>query len=317
MSSQLASCAKISLRLQLHSVTQIIPSIVMQKLICCLLLFAMCLPLCTFGIDQQKTNHLLVSVAPYKFFVEKIAGDKVKVGLMVPAGASAHTYEPTPKEMLASARADAWFLIGESFETRAVAAIQSYNPQMQLFDLRKNVALISADSDHTHYHQCSHHNCMDLHIWLSPRQAKVQAATIAQSLKSIYPEHSPFFQRNLDIFLAELDQLDQEIQQTLKPLKNRLIMVSHPAYAYFCRDYQLEQLSIEFEGKDPTPKQLTRVVQRAKENLVKKIFVQAQYSNKGARLIANQIGAQVVNLDPYSEHYLASMRQIAEAFAQQ
>lgn len=267
-----------------------------------------------FDLAIAKTNYVLVSVAPYKFFVEKIAGPTVKVGLMVPPGASAHTYEPTPKEMLLASHADLWFLIGESFENRAVNAIKSHHPSIALVDLRQNVHLISSDPNHAHQ-CCAHKNCQDLHIWLSPRESQTQAKTIAEALIQLYPENKDLYEANLQKFLRELESLDNDISATLKPLKNRVILVSHPAYGYFGRDYGIKQISIEFEGKDPTPRQLTRVFEEARENSIKTIFVQRQYSNKGARLIADQIGAKVVNLDPYSEDYLNSMREIAGQIA--
>jgi zinc transport system substrate-binding protein len=95
-------------------------------------------------------------------------------------------------------------------------------------------------------------------------------------------------------------------------LDNRTILVAHPAYGYFCRDYQLRQISIEFEGKDPTPRQLTKVLEDARQNQIKKVFIQKQYSNKGARLIASTLNASVINLDPYSENYFSSMLEIAQ-----
>jgi zinc transport system substrate-binding protein len=114
-----------------------------------------------------------------------------------------------------------------------------------------------------------------------------------------------------------LDALNTHIQQSLAHLQPRVIMVSHPAYGYFCRDYRLKQLSVEFDGKDPTPRQLTTVIQEARHYGIKKVFIQPQYNNKGARLIAEQINARVETLDPYSENYLDSMREIAQAFAAQ
>lgn len=270
------------------------------------------------GYAIAQTPTILVSVAPYKFFVEQIAGETVRVALMVPAGASAHTYEPTPKEMMAASHADGWFLIGESFEARAVKAIASHHPEIQLWDLRQGVDLVSSDPHHrcTHCH-CSNPNCQDLHIWLSPRQAAVQARTIAGALTQLYPKNQALYSANLDKFLLQLQQLDQDIQATLAPLQNRVILVSHPAYAYFARDYHLLQLSIEFEGKDPTPKQLTGVIQQARQHRVNTVFTQIQYNNKGARLIAEILGAKVVDLDPYAEQYFTSMREIARQFAAQ
>lgn len=262
---------------------------------------------------EAPSRHVLVSVAPYKFFVEKIAGDTVSVGLIVPAGASAHTFEPTPKQIVTSSKADIWFCTGEGFEARAVNALKSYRPDLDVVDLRQGVAMITADP-----HSgccCCHANSQDLHIWLSCRQAKVQASTIAAILSKHYPEHTSRYQSALESFLKELDALDVQIAAILQPLSNRVILVSHPAYAYFCRDYQLGQLSIEFEGKDPTPQQLNNILIKARAARINKVFVQPQYSSKGARLIAKEIGASVVILDPYSEDFIRSMQEIAQQFA--
>ncbi len=287
--------------------------------------FIFFIPLITFlnGIliasppQSNAIPFVLVSVAPDKFFVEKIAGATVKVELMVPAGASSHTFEPTPKQMLNASHADLWFQIGESFEARASRALQSHNPNLKLVDLRKGVDMIIDDEGGCHCSAHAQECCADPHFWLSARQSKIQANTIAEALTQRYPQNAALYTQNLQIFVQELNDLDKEIEAQLAPLKNRTIMVSHPAYAYFCRDYQLKQLSIEFEGKDPSPRQLTNVITRARQSNIKTVFIQMQYNNKGALLIAKELGAKVVTLDPYAENYFTMMRDIASHFAAQ
>lgn len=265
--------------------------------------------------QDSRSHTVLVSVAPHKFFVEQLAGDTVKVGLLVPAGTSFHTFEPTPKQVMAACRSDIWFRIGESFETRIVQALQSHCPGMRLVDLRQNLDLIVIDPHGACCCTCSHAAGADLHIWLSPKLAKIQAKTIADALSAVYPEKKEEFQKRLEHFLKALDDLDGEIAKILQPLTKRVIMVSHPAYAYFARDYSLTQLPIEFEGKDPTPRQLTTILTQAREAQIKAIYIQPQYGSKGARLIAQELGAEVITLDPYAENYLETMREIARSFA--
>ena len=262
---------------------------------------------------MANTPSVLVSVAPHKFFVERIAGTTVNTLLMVPAGASSHTYEPTPKQMLMASQADIWFCIGESFEKRASASMTAYRPQMEIVDLRQGLNMITVDP--LSGCRCCHADCQDLHIWLSAREAKIQAKTIADTLTRHYPEHAAQYESTLAQFTKELDLLDQEITSILQPLQQRIILVSHPAYAYFCRDYNLVQLSIEFEGKDPTPQQMTKILNQARSATIKRIFIQAQYPSKGAHLFGKELNAKVVLLDPYSEHYPTSMLEIARQFA--
>jgi len=271
-------------------------------------LFYFLAALLTFNTLSATSGHVLVSVAPYKYFIELIAGNAVVVDVMVPAGASSHTYEPTPKQMVAAGKADIWFFLGESFEDKAREALKNHNPKMVFVDLRKNVDLIKT-------HQCAKHSgCEDLHIWLSPKQAKIQAQTMADTLVKIYPDYKDIFNSNLSIFLQELTDLEQQVGLILKQMPNRTVMVGHPAYAYMARDYNFKQLSVEMEGRDPSPQQLTNILNEARSAKIKKIFTQPQYSNKGAKLIAEEIGAQIVTLDPYSADYLSSLLNIANAF---
>jgi zinc transport system substrate-binding protein len=257
--------------------------------------------------------YVLVSVAPHKFFIEKIAKNTVQVQLMVPAGASAHTYEPTARQILTASKAVIWFRIGEPFENRAIQALKSHHPELEIVDLRQGLDLIS--TDHSHRGCC--HGSVDLHFWLSARQAQIQAQTIADALSKTFPAYANFYQTNLQAFQQELKELDAKIQSILAPLQNRHLLVSHPAYAYFCRDYGLEQYAIEVEGKDPTPQQMTKLLNLVRQLKIHSIFIQMQYNNKAAKLVADTLGLHLIILDPYSEHYMTSMLEIAHAFAKE
>lgn len=269
-------------------------------------------------MPDPRTHRVVVSIAPYKFFVDALAGDSVKVELLVPPGTSFHDYEPTPRQVLNVSYADLWFRIGESFENRALNALRSHNPRMRVIDLRDGINLITIDSgDKTH--ACPH--CLasgaDLHFWLSPKQVKIQAQNITKALMQTYPEYTNEFQQRLDKLLTALDSLDYEIAGQLAPLKQRVIMVGHPAYAYFARDYNLVQLPIEYEGREPSPRQLNNTLNQARKIGIKRIYVQPQHSKKGATLLAKELGAEVVELDPYSGDYFNSMREIADNIASQ
>lgn len=277
-----------------------------------ILTFLFCIAhLSLFG-EERPT--VIVSVAPHKFFVEQIAGDTLNVFLMVPAGASAHTYEPTPKQMIIAGKADLWFRIGEFFENKAIKALQSHNPKFKVVDLRKGLDLITSDP-HAHKGCCP--AGADLHIWLSARMAQIEATTIVNALKENFPKNKDLYETNYQNFITKLKNLDQTITTLLEPLKNRNILVSHPAYAYFCRDYNLKQYSIEVEGKDPTPQQLTKLLNLIRQIGVDKIFIQPQYNNKAAHLVAEDLSLKLVVLDPYSEDYIKCMLDIAHAFAEE
>ena len=253
---------------------------------------------------------VLVSIAPHQYFVKQIAGDKVAVNIMVPKGASAHTFEPTAKQVANAAESVIWLRIGEGFEERALPALKSHFPNLDIVDLRQGVQMISSGG-------CQCHAGEDPHIWLSLKEAITQAKTIHFTLSKHYPEYQEEFTSNLNLFLEELKAADEKITKQLASLKNRTLMVSHPAYGYFARDYNLLQLPIEFEGRDPSPKQLTRLLEEGKKLNTAFIFIQEQHDNRGAKLMAKQLNAEVIVLDPYSENYIENMIHIANSFAKQ
>lgn len=269
-----------------------------------------------FSQVQAEAPTVIVSVAPHQFLVDWVSGGSVNAMLMVPAGASSHTYEPTPKQIIAASKASIWFVIGEPFEARALRALKSYSSSLLAVDLRDGIDLISAEDGGS---SCTCHQntgMFDLHIWLSPRLAKQQAEKITAVLSQAFPDQAEKYAANLSTLTQKLEEIDLSIQRLLAPLQQRDIFVSHPAYAYFCRDYGLRQFSVEVEGKDPTPQKMTSLLQLMREQKVKTIFVQPQYNDKACRLIAEETGAKLVMLDPYSQNYLTSLQEITHAIAE-
>lgn len=266
--------------------------------------------LCFFMPSLYGEERLvLVTVAPYVDMVQALVDKEVTVQLVVPTGYSSHTFEPTPRQMLRASHAQIWFIIGELFETKAIKALQAQNPKLRVVDLRQGLSLLS---DHT----CkAHSHAADLHIWMSPKMIETQVRLMAKSLEETFPELKEKIERNLKTLLTKLEELDTFIRNTLKDAVGKTIFVSHPAYGYFCREFGLQQVSIEFEGKDPTPRQIVQIVERARKDKITHIFVQEQYSRKASQIIANEIGAEIVVLDPYAENYFPNMQQIATSFA--
>lgn len=259
---------------------------------------------------QANEQQVLVSVAPYVTMVNALAGDHVEVQLLVPAGYSSHTFEPTPRQILKAAKARLWFTIGEPFETKAITALQSDNSALQTVDLREGLELLN-DSCHHHHHSS------DPHIWMSPKMMETQVKHIAKALQEAFPDIAAEIAKNVEPLINRLQTLDKTIREMLSSKKGNTLFVSHPAYGYFCREYDLTQVSIEFEGKDPSPKKLTKLIDLGKELKVKTIFVQKQYSSKAAELVAQEIGATTDTLDPYGENYFENMPYIASQIAKE
>lgn len=269
--------------------------------------------LCLFNGAQAADKEqptVLVSIAPYRYLVEQLT-DQVHVEVMVPPGADLHTFEPTPRQMMQASQAKLWLRIGEGFEDRLLEVLRSYNPSLSVVDLRAKVDLIH---DHEGHQHCSH-DCVDPHIWLSPKQVRIQVESIAAALLELLPQQTGTIVGNLQTLLKQLDALDRETAGLLKKARPKQVLVSHPAYGYLCRDYGLTQLSIEQHGKEPTPRQIDHIIQQARKWKLARVFLVGQFSRKAAEVIAAELDAELVQLDPYLEEYPELIRRTAQGFA--
>ena len=164
-----------------------------------------------------------------------------------------------------------------------------------------------------HHHE---HGTLDPHIWLDPALVKIQAANIRDGLSRVDPEGSAAYAANTARFIEELDRLDAEIRAILSPIpeNRRSFLVFHPSWGYFAKAYGLRQVSIEVEGKEPSPKDMARIITQGREEGVRVIFVQPQFSEKSAQTIARQLGASVVRLDPLAADWDENLRRASRAF---
>ncbi len=262
--------------------------------------------------DSNNKKTITVSILPQKYFVEKIAGDLFNINVLIPPGASPVTYEPTPKQMKELSNSFAYLKIGHiEFENVWMKNMQNINPEMQIVDLSQNADLIEPENEHEHSHDGHHHHGVDPHIWTSPKEVEKQAEIIFDFLVKSEPESKNEFTVNYNSFLSEIDSLNNYLNEVLRPYKNRKFMIFHPALSYIARDYGLEQISIEIDGKEPTPANIQKIINVAKQENIKIIFVQKQFSTHNAEVIANEIQGSVVQIDPLDYNWNESIRIIA------
>jgi len=267
------------------------------------------------GDDGRAT--VFVTVEPLAFFVQRIAGDATSVEVLVQAGQDPHTYEPTPRQMVRLAGAKLLFRVGAPFEKTITDRLAANEATLKIVDLSEGVELLET-SDQAHTHDGEDHRDhdgddeMDPHIWLSPRIAQGMARTICEELCVIDADGAEQYRENLRILQTDLKALDTELAEALAPLKGRTFYVFHPAFGYFARDYGLRQEAVETGGKAPGPRHIQELIDRAKADGVKVVFVQPQFSPRAATAIARQIGGAVVPLDPLARDYVANLRLIAK-----
>ena len=284
-------------------------------------LFAAALACATSGRAAEVSAF--VSILPHKTFVENVGGKRVNVQALVRPGQSPAIFEPTPRDMADLASADVYFRTGVPFEAGMMPRIRRSMKTLRIVDLRDGIELrrmkgAAGDEGEVGTHRHSHHHGEqheggppDPHIWLSPVLAKQQARTIRDALIDLDPSGRPTYAANCNAFIEKLDALHQSLQSALEPVRGDDLFVFHPAFGYFADAYGLHQVPVEIRGKEPTPRELTRFVARARRQNVRVIFVQKQFSQASARALARAIDGAVVALDPLAEDYLANMKRMA------
>lgn len=242
---------------------------------------------------------VVVSVPPYVEFVTAIAGDHVDVETALPPSFDPHSGETTPQKMAAIGRASVWIGVGEPFEKRLIEAAKRQNPALRVVNLSQGTDLISAGC----------HHGPDRHIWTSLSLAEGQARRIAEALE-------PFGPTKLDAYVKRLYIADKEISSLLAPVKGSAVVVAHPSLAYFCRDYGLKELSVECEGKELGPQELTKLLTTIRQQERLCFLTQPQFSRKGIDLLAKQVGCTPRAVDPLRPDYIESMRDVARAIVE-
>lgn len=287
----------------------------MKKLLSVLLSAALMASLAACG-DNNKTNEekaesssperktIAVTILPQKGFAEAVCGDRYEVAVMVPPGNSPENYEPSPMEMGKLSKADVFFSIGvQAEDTKTFSALSE---SVKVVPLHEKVS--------EKYGDLQIDDGRDPHIWLSPKRAVLMVEVMADTLGEMYPEDKDFFKQNADAYIAKIEEAANEIKEVLKGREGETFICFHPAFNYFADEFSLNMMALEKHGKEATPMDLKEIIDAAKEKDIKTVFTQAETDSRQAKAFAEEIGANIVVLDPLSENYVENLKIMAEAF---
>ncbi|MCL0078169.1 zinc ABC transporter substrate-binding protein [Dehalococcoidia bacterium] len=261
----------------------------------------------------EEKIRVIVSILPLADFVENIGGERVAVTVMVPPGASPHTFAPTPGQLRAVSHAQMYVKVGSGlgFERAWMDRIRAQNEDMLIIDGSVGIELIHGGCP------CCAPGDLDPHIWLSPLNARIMVQNISEGLIRIDPEYADFYTENTRRYLAELNALDKYIRERLDGFANRYFLIYHPAFGYLARDHNLTQLAIERDGKTPTPRVIRDSIDLAVKHNLSYVFVSPQFALRHAETIARSINGQTALIDPLPQDYIPSMRSLADLLARE
>lgn len=261
------------------------------------------------GLDPNKPT-VTVTIEPFRYFVEQIAGNDVNVNVMVPAGSSPETYEPTPQQMVDLSQSVFYFKVGQiGFEKTWMKKLQQNAHDMKVIDTSAGIRMLKTQSGN-----------IDPHTWMSIKSADIITSNIAKALMDKYPEKAEEYKKRLrDFRKNKLDKLQNEIDKylsTIKGEKLKSFVIYHPTLTYFAKENGQKQYAIEEEGREPSITQLKELIQRAKSEDINIIFVQKEFSNRNIQVFIDATHSKAVEINPLSYDWEGQMLLITKEIAQ-
>jgi zinc transport system substrate-binding protein len=272
-------------------------------------LLGMALLGCSKRGEQTPAAPLIaVSILPQKWFVEQIVRDRADVVVLAGPGQNPHTFEPSPKQLAEIAGAAAWVLAGAEFEISLVPKVRSLFRTLSIVDGTAGVTFRPMDPGDE-----DEEDGIDRHTWLGKEPAKIMAAIIRDTLCTIDKDNAGFYEQNCAVLVAEIETEFAVLREELLPLNGKSAVVYHPAYGYFLDEFNITQEAVETGGKEPSPRVLNALIEKAKHDRPAAIFVQAEFPVQTAQTVADAIGAEVISLDPLAENWLENIRMMGKA----
>ena len=260
----------------------------------------------TSGTEKPAvTVTVTVTISPYKYFVDQIAKGKVDVNVMVSNGNNPETYEPYAQQMMELSKSTLYLKVGSiGFEQTWMKKLQDNAPDMKVIDTSVGIKPAKTPGGN-----------IDPHVWMSCSNARIIASNILKALCELEPKNKAFFEKNYLSLLKIIDKRDSTIRKGFKnhPEMVRKFVIYHPILTYFARDYQLEQLAIEEEGREPSASQLKSLIERARKEKIKFCLIQAEFANRNTTTFINESHTKAMNINPLQGDWNRSMQEAAAA----
>jgi len=253
------------------------------------------------SVPAAEVLPVFVSIPPQKYFVERIGGDRVEVSVMLEPGHAPETYEPPPRKIAAMQSARLYLLMNVPFERAWLDALPVEGPRFRAIDTGPPAA---DPAEHG-----------DPHAWVAPEDARRIADVVRDALTAADPAGAGFYLAGHARLVEDLRALDTEVKGMLRDPRTPYFIISHASLGRFADAYGLRQVALEEGGREAGPRRLAEIIDLARREGIRTLFVQSQYHSGSARTLARELGAVVVEIDPLVEDYLAGMRAVARAIA--
>ena len=277
----------------------------------CLAAIAALVPVSCNNSVQEK-RMITVSILPQKFMLKKIVGDNFEISCMLNEGNNPEAYEPSMTHLMNIEHSMAYFCIGYiGFEDAIVGKAHINNPDLKIYNNSKGINVIRG----THFSPEGSHDEADPHLWTSVANAIIISQNMLAAVIELDPANADTYTANFNAFKTELDSLDSYIKSKLADKRSAAFLVWHPSLSYFARDYGLQQVSLEYEGKEIHIDKLKQNIDAARESGAHVLFMQREFDSRQAEAIGEELGVKMVKINPMSYDWEIELKNITDAIA--
>lgn len=286
----------------------------MKKIL--LRLFVLVSMLLPFERGQCETASFFTSIPPAKYLLDQITGGEIESKTLIPQGSTPHSYSPTPKDIIKLSKSTLYFSLNAPFEIQVIEKVKTIISIFNIVDC--SVGTIKRKSDHVHAGENHHHHgnekideSRDPHIWNDPDNLLIISSNMYNEIKRIFPDRTKY-KDNFNKLQKRLRDLKDEIAQTLANIPNRTVLVYHPSLGHYADAFSIEMITVEEDGKFPSPKKLIQLTKKIKEKGVRSLIIWPVNNQKQIETLAETLSVSIIFFDPLSYDVYNNLLKLSE-----
>ncbi|MFZ4453870.1 metal ABC transporter solute-binding protein, Zn/Mn family [Salibacterium aidingense] len=258
--------------------------------------------------NTEEPLKVYTTLFAWEDFANKIGGEEVEVENIIPAGADAHSFEPTSQTMIDIAESDLFMMNGAGMEGFAESLNETLEEEgVSSLEVTNGIDLIDFHEEHTHSHDHTDehdhdhdhsHGDVDPHVWLDPVRSKEAVDNIKDKLIELRPEQEEYFEGNAEEVKNKLTALDEKFSEMADTAENHQFIVSHAAYGYWEDRYDLEQISVSglSPSDEPSQQELEGIIETVEDTGINHVMFEQNVASKVTEVIQDEVGAEALQL---------------------
>ena len=279
-----------------------------KRTIIAICIFTMLVSISACGrLEKRNPDKLFIvtTLFPQYDFARHIAGDKAEVKLLLSPGLEAHSYDPTPADIVDINESDLFIYTGDEMEAWVADIIKSLENEVNVLDVSSGIDLVKEDAEeeaynHEAHNHKEHEHIYDPHIWTSPINAMIMVEDILDELIRIDSDNEDYYRENADKYLKELEQLDKDIREVVENAQIKTIFFADKfAMYYFVNEYGLDYISAYDSCSaetEPSARLVADIIDEVRECNANTIFYAELSNHKAADTISEETGRKALLL---------------------